>query len=124
MAQGQIDYRIETPFPPAFEKLRTDYNEAVAQLRQIMLSVAESADSINTGSNEISSAAADLSRRTEQQAAALEETAAATSEVTSGVRSTAQRAGSANTVVNAAHREAADGGKTDRKSTRLNSSHS
>src|SRR3546814_12663052 len=22
MAQGQIDYRIETPFPPAFEKLR------------------------------------------------------------------------------------------------------
>src|SRR3546814_3646118 len=42
MAQGQIDYRIETPFPPAFEKLRTDYNDAVAQLRQIMLSVAES----------------------------------------------------------------------------------
>src|SRR3546814_288372 len=61
MAQGQIDYRIETPFPLAFEKLRTDYNEAVAQLRQIMLSVAESADSINTGSNEISSAAEDRS---------------------------------------------------------------
>src|SRR3546814_11336867 len=76
MAQGQIDYRIETPFPPAFEKLRTDYNEAVAQLRQIMLSVAESADSINTGSNEISSAAEDLSRRTEQHAAAPEERAA------------------------------------------------
>src|SRR3546814_15639552 len=84
MAQGQIDYRIETPFPPAFEKLRTDYNEAVAQLRQIMLSVAESADSINTGSNEISSAAEALSRRTEQQAAAMEETAAATTEVKSG----------------------------------------
>src|SRR3546814_15738667 len=75
MAQGQIDYRIETPFPPAFEKLRTDYNEAVAQLRQIMLSVAESADSINTGSNEISSAAEDLSRRTSQQAPPQGETA-------------------------------------------------
>src|SRR3546814_10952867 len=72
MAQGQIDYRIETPFPPAFEKLRTDYNEAVAQLRQIILSDAESADSINTGSNEISSAAEDLSRRQEPQAAAAE----------------------------------------------------
>src|SRR3546814_5809808 len=33
-------------------------------------------------------------------------------EVTSGVRSTAQLAGSANTVVNEAHREAADGGQT------------
>src|SRR3546814_13497797 len=67
------------PYTPLFRsKLRTDYNEAVAKLRQIMLSVAESADSINTGSNEISSAAEDLSRRTEQQAAALEETAAAT----------------------------------------------
>src|SRR3546814_10783262 len=81
-------------------------------MRQLMLCGAESADSINTGSNEISFAAEDLSRRTEQQAAALEETAAATSEVTSGVRSTAQRAGSANTVVNEAHREAADGGQT------------
>src|SRR3546814_10942913 len=44
MAQGQNDYRIETPFPPAFETLRTAYNEAVAQLRQIMLSVADSAE--------------------------------------------------------------------------------
>src|SRR3546814_15374890 len=92
MAQGQIDYRIETPFPPAFAKLRTDYNEAVAQFRQITLSVAESADSINTGSNEISSAAEALSRPTEQKAAALEETAGASSEVTSGVRPTANRA--------------------------------
>src|SRR3546814_12161798 len=67
MAQGQIDYRIETPFPPAFEQLRTDYTEAVAQLRQIILSVAESADSIHTGSTQHSSPADDLSARRKQQ---------------------------------------------------------
>src|SRR3546814_19165065 len=76
MAQGQIDYRIETPFPPAFEKLRTDYNEAVAQLRQILLSAEESADSIKPGSNEISYSHEDLSHRTQQHAAAHEEKAA------------------------------------------------
>src|SRR3546814_10082209 len=62
MAQGQIDYRIETAFPPAFEKLRNDYNDAGAQFRQIQHSVAGSADRLKTGVNEISSAAEELTR--------------------------------------------------------------
>lgn len=112
LAQGQVDHRIETPFPPELEQLRTDYNQATAELGKLLLAVKETAETINTGSNEISSAAEDLSRRTEQQAAALEETAAATNEVTSGVREIAQRAVSANMAVTEAHKEATDGGQT------------
>ncbi|MBB4642132.1 methyl-accepting chemotaxis protein [Rhizorhapis suberifaciens] len=112
LAQGQVDHNIATPFPSEFEQLRIDYNQAIAELGKMLHAVRETADSINIGSNEISSAAEDLSRRTEQQAASLEETAAATNEVTSGVREISQRAISANQAVAEAHKEAADGGQT------------
>jgi methyl-accepting chemotaxis protein len=54
---------------------------------------------MQSGAGEISSAADDLSRRTEQQAATLEETAAALDEITVTVRKTAEGAKQARDVV-------------------------
>ena len=54
---------------------------------------------MQAGAHEISSAADDLSRRTERQAASLEQTAAALDQITATVRRTAENAQAADSVV-------------------------
>ena len=92
LSAGDLIWRIETAFPPAYESLRRDFNAAVQELEGAFAVLATSAQSVRAGSSEITSAADDLSRRTEQQAASIEETAAALDEITSTVRQTAQGA--------------------------------
>src|SRR3546814_1977412 len=65
----------------------------------------------HTGSSEISSAADDLARRTEQQAAALQQTSAAMNDVTASVRDTAQSAAQVSHTVAEAEKEAIRGGE-------------
>ncbi|MBU4436111.1 MAG: HAMP domain-containing protein, partial [Alphaproteobacteria bacterium] len=90
LSDGDLTSRIETPFPPAFEVLRSDFNSAIARLSTALGAIATGAASMQNGSEEIASAADDLSRRTEQQAASLEQTAAALDEIAQTVnRSTA-----------------------------------
>jgi methyl-accepting chemotaxis protein len=60
-----------------------------------MYGIVDAIAALKTGTGEISHAADDLSRRTEQQAASLEETAAALDEVVSTVKTTAEGAGRA-----------------------------
>ena len=70
---------------------------------------------MGAGVAEISRAADDLSRRTEQQAASLEETAAALDEITATVKRTAQGAGEAQTLVSSAKTNAADSSEVVQK---------
>lgn len=111
IAEGNLTHRVTVKFDDKYEGLRSNYNEAVEELNDIIGRVAHSATSVNTGSTEISTAADDLARRTEQQAASLEETAAAMSEVTLSVRSTSEGAHTATQAVGQALGEAASGGK-------------
>jgi methyl-accepting chemotaxis protein len=67
-ADGDLAYRIDTVFTPKTEKLRTDFNNAVEKLQQTMQGLRANIDAMHVGSGEISSAADDLSRRTEQPA--------------------------------------------------------
>lgn len=67
-ADGDLVYRIDTVFAPKTEKLRTDFNNAVEKLQQTMQGLRANIDAMHVGSGEISSAADDLSRRTEQPA--------------------------------------------------------
>ncbi|WP_438754419.1 methyl-accepting chemotaxis protein [Pararhizobium sp. O133] len=92
LAAGDLSYRLREPFAPDFEALRTDFNQAVDQLRETLTSVSQATNSIDSGSREISQSADDLSRRTEQQAASLEETAAALDEITANVSNSSKRA--------------------------------
>ena len=92
LANGNVAVRITTPFASQFDRLRSDFNNAVEKLQGALQSVGRNASAINAGAGEIRSAADDLARRTEQQAAAVEETAAALEEVTTTVRDSAKRA--------------------------------
>jgi len=74
----------------------------------------ELARGMKTGSGEISQAADDLSRRTEQQAASLEETAAALDQITATVRRTAEGANQAQSVVSTAKGDAERSGQVVR----------
>lgn len=89
---------------------RADFNRAVDQLRDTLTTVAETTQSIDSGSREISQSADDLSKRTEQQAASLEETAAALDQITSNVANSSERAEEARVIAARANESARQSG--------------
>ncbi|MGA3302964.1 MAG: methyl-accepting chemotaxis protein [Methylovirgula sp.] len=109
LSDGDLTCRLMEAFSEDYEKIRGDFNRSAEKLQQVMLSVATNTQAIRSGTREISVAADDLSRRTEQQAASLEETAAALGEITSTVRKTAQGATHAREVVSTAKHDAEKG---------------
>ncbi|OJF93985.1 methyl-accepting chemotaxis protein [Pararhizobium antarcticum] len=92
LADGDLGYRIDTPFVLHLDRLRADFNNSVAKLHHALQAVGTNARAIDAGASEIRHAADDLARRTEQQAASVEETAAALEEITTTVKDSAHRA--------------------------------
>jgi methyl-accepting chemotaxis protein len=111
LSDGDLVYRLDTPFAGEYEALRGDFNGAMARLQETMTVIAANTDGIRGGGEEISRAADDLSNRTEQQAARLEETAAALDEITATVKKTAEGAKEANRVVATAKGDAEHSGQ-------------
>jgi methyl-accepting chemotaxis protein len=110
LANGDIASRLDKAFPAAYEKLRADFNAALAQLQETMQSIGHNSSGVRNGAAEMMQAADDLAKRTERQAAALEETVAALSSVTGTVKQTATSAEDVLKVVNTAHDDAARSG--------------
>jgi methyl-accepting chemotaxis protein len=99
LAGGDLTVSLDTPFPPEFEALRIDLNKTAATLLRAMHTIAVSTGAIESGSREVASAASDLARRTEQQAATVEESAAALDQITATMRRSAHEADQARSVV-------------------------
>ena len=106
LASGDLTFRITTPFTGEYEKLRSDFNNAIGQLQDALKVVIANTVAIQSGTVEISAAADDLSRRTEQTAASLEETAAAVEQISATVNKTAEGANHAKSVVLSAQNRA------------------
>ncbi|WP_172295982.1 methyl-accepting chemotaxis protein [Pseudoruegeria sp. HB172150] len=115
LAEGDLTAQIATTFSEEYEQLRSDFNRAVDQLLNAMRTVAENAEQIQGGASEISSAADDMSARTERQAATLEETAAALDQLTTSVRTAAEGAAEANRIVETARGNAENSGEVVRQ---------
>lgn len=115
LSRGDLETRMTDPVPAAYDQLRSDFNATVDALREAISSVIHNAESIRNETGEITSAADDLSRRTEKQAATLEETAAALDELTVSVRSAAEGADDASTMSHQAQKSAAQGGEIARE---------
>jgi len=92
MSRGDLTVRINEDFPPEYVKLRTDFNDAVEKISRLASTIVEGAATIIGETDNLNSAAIDLSRRTETQAASLEETAAAITELAASVDSSARSA--------------------------------
>ena len=115
LAQKDLTHRITTTLPDAYRQLQIDFNAAIEQLAEAFAGVNASTDAVNSGTQEIATAAGDLSRRTEQQAADLDETASALEEITTTVRKTADGAQHASQVVAAAREDATRGAEVVRR---------
>lgn len=110
LAGNDLSYRIVTDFPADTDRLRQDYNRAMAAVADALRAVAMVSENIHGGAFDISRASDDLSQRTEQQAASLQETAAAMDEITAMVRQSATGAAQAKTIVAQARDEAEQSG--------------
>ena len=95
LSAGDMTHRITEEFPGEYAQLREDFNSAMQSLEQTLKTVNASVANITSGTGEMSTAANDLSMRTEKQAASLEETAAALDQLTSQVNASADNAKSA-----------------------------
>jgi methyl-accepting chemotaxis protein len=115
LSNGDLVFRLGTPFSAAYEKLRHDFNMAMSKLQETMKSITLNTEGVRAGAGEITQASDDLSRRTEQQAASLEETAAALDEITATVRRTADGAKDARNIVAAAKADAEKSGDVVRE---------
>ncbi|KQW31227.1 hypothetical protein ASE36_02835 [Rhizobium sp. Root274] len=92
LSDGKLTHRIAQAFAPRLDPVRIDFNTAVEKLEVAMRRVGENAQAIAAGSGQIHSAADDLSKRTERQAASVEETAAALEQITTTIGETSHRA--------------------------------
>jgi len=99
LSDGDLACSIDAPFVAHLDSLRQDFNNSVAKLNETMQAVGINARAISGGAEEVRSAADDLSKRTEQQAASVEETAAALEQITTTVRDAAKRAQEASDLV-------------------------
>jgi methyl-accepting chemotaxis protein len=111
LSDGDLTFRLGQPFAPDYEPLRLDFNRAVDKLDTTLGEIAGAIGGLKSGASEITQAADDLSRRTEQQAASLEETAAALDQITATVHKSAEGAGEAAAVMKKAEQEASASGQ-------------
>ena len=111
MSEGDLTQELATPFLPALDKLRTDFNGASAKLRDTLKNIQQNAGAISAAAQQIQTASNDLAKRTETQAASVEETAAALEEITTTVGDSSHRAQEAGKLVRRTKENAEQSGK-------------
>ncbi len=92
LSRGDLTAQVTATLDGPFASLKSDFNDALANLRGLIGTVVDSSRAIHTGSSEIAHASDDLARRTEGNAASLEETSAAVTQMNDRLRQTAEAA--------------------------------
>jgi len=110
MAKGDLTESISGNYEGAFAQLKNNVNGTCAKLTEIIGSIGESSSMIYSAANEIAAGNADLSQRTEEQAASLEETASSMEEMTSAVKQSAENALQASRLAGDVQNRARSGG--------------
>ena len=112
IAEGDLTARIPANIPDKYAKLGTDFNTAVASIQSTVSAVAAATHQLRAGSEHMSQAAVDLSRRSETQAARLGETTVSLHAVSDAIRGTAASTRQASKAVSAANGDADRAGAT------------
>jgi methyl-accepting chemotaxis protein len=92
LAQGDLDNRIESDYDGIYLECKTNINETIDRLSDIVRQINEAAEFISHSSQEIANGNNHLSQRAEQQAANLEETASSMEQITGTVENNAENA--------------------------------
>lgn len=111
VAKGDLTRTMQGNFEGLFAQLKTDVNATVKKLTEVVTNIQSSASALDEVTREIGDSNAEVSRRTDQQAAALEETAATIEEMTATVKQTAGNTFEANNLAGEARKRAEAGGE-------------
>ncbi len=111
LAEGNLAVAIREPFEEGLDTLRRDFNNTVERLSHVLSNVKENVVSIDSNGRQMRSAADDLARRTERQAASLEQTSAALEEITVTVKTATNRAEEASRMVGETRINAEESGR-------------
>ncbi|AWI57780.1 chemotaxis protein [Sinorhizobium fredii USDA 205] len=111
LAEGNLAVAIREPFEEGLDTLRRDFNNTVERLSHVLSNVKENVVSIDSNGRQMRSAADDLARRTERQAASLEQTSAALEEITVTVKTATNRAEEASLMVGETRVNAEESGR-------------
>ena len=112
VAQGQLNRRIEVRSQDETGRLLQALDHMQGQLAQLVGQVRVRAETVATATQEIASGNADLSVRTEQQAASLQSTASSIDQLVATVRRNAEHADRADALAQQARDIAVQGGQT------------
>ncbi|MCP4596916.1 nitrate- and nitrite sensing domain-containing protein [Neptuniibacter sp.] len=111
LATGNLNTRIESEYQGSYADLKSNTNETVTKLTEIIERIKQTSFEVATSASQIESGTKDLGTRTEQQAADLEETSATMEEMTSSVSNTAHNTVDAESQSKGAMNKAAHGGE-------------
>ncbi|TAN70336.1 MAG: PAS domain-containing protein [Methylobacter sp.] len=110
MSQGDLTCTITNDYQGVYAECKNNINGTIAKLSDFIIQIRDTADFIDSSSQEMASGNNNLSHRAEQQAASLEETAASMEQLASTVRNNADNTRQANQVVHTAMSHAQKGG--------------
>ena len=110
MAHGDFTVHINNTYGGAFARIREATNTTIHQLGTLVGDIGLVAEAINSAAQEIAIGNADLSKRTEQEAASLEQTGSTMDALTSTVKQNAANANQANQFALGAREVAERGG--------------
>jgi len=99
MAEGDLTFRIDD-FPASYERLKADFNGAIAHLEDTLGAIATSSRIISASTHDIASASSDLAIRTENQAESVGSAVTTVNEIAAMVEETEQGARRAKEAVN------------------------
>lgn len=111
VAEGDLTEQVQGDYEGTFAQLKASTNHTVEQLKQLLITISEAADAINTGAREIAAGNTDLSQRTEEQASSLEETASSMEQLTATVKQNADNSRQADQLAGRAREVALGGGE-------------
>ena len=99
LAAKRLDRRLVTPFPPSYEKIRSDYNSAIEALTVTISQVAAQVDTLQGNAGAIAGTTQTQSELSEARASSLQDVAVSLRELTASVAQVAQNATHANETV-------------------------
>ena len=111
MGRGDLGSKISSPGLDEVSWLNSELNSMRKKLREMVLAVRGSSDSVNGSASELATGNSDLSERTEVQAAALQEASSSMAQLAAALRANSQLATEASTLVHQANDVAGEGGR-------------
>jgi methyl-accepting chemotaxis protein len=110
MGKGNLGAKISSPGLDEISWLNSELNSMRKKLREMVLAVRGSSDSVNSSAQELAVGNGNLSERTESQAAALQQASSSMAQLTATVRTSSGLATEASSLVSQANQVAGDGG--------------